>query len=55
MVKVANNDARVKGGSGLYEAPVAETQRLPGAFVQKMRLVASKMESETGAHFCAGK
>jgi hypothetical protein len=28
MVKVANNDAHVKGGSGLYESAVAETQRL---------------------------
>jgi hypothetical protein len=38
-----------------YEAPVAEMQRPPSAFVQKMRLVAFRMESETGAHFCAGK
>jgi hypothetical protein len=55
MVKVANNDAHVKGGSGLYEAAVAETQRLPSAFVQKMRPLAARMESETGAYFCAGK
>jgi hypothetical protein len=55
MVKVINNDAPVKGRGGRYEAPVAETQRLPGAFVQKMRPVASGMHSETGAHFCAGK
>jgi hypothetical protein len=55
MVKVANNDAHVKGGSGLYEAAVAQTQRLPSAFVQKMWPVASRMESEAGAHFCAGK
>jgi hypothetical protein len=26
-----------------------------GAFVQKMRPIASGVESETGAHFCAGK
>ena len=55
MVKVTNNDARVKGGSGLYEAPVAEKQRPPGTFVQEMRPVASSMQSEPGAHFCAGK